>query len=102
MPFDRGLLRGGIAHRNVCLLLRDRVGLQQILIPGRGRGGKIKICLRALQVSLCHLQLLVQLRSFDGGHQLPFFDMGANVEEPLLLNRRDRTVQITLLSAPIA
>ena len=68
----------------VGLLLGDGVGLEEVLIAGGGGVGEIEVGLRALEVGLGDLELLVDLGGFDGGHELALSDVGADVEVPLL------------------
>ena len=67
---DGGLLGGCVAHGHVGLLLGDGVGFEEVLIALRGGVGEIEVGLRALEIGLRDLQLLVELGGFDDGHQL--------------------------------
>ena len=68
--FDGGPLGGGAGDGDVGLLLGDGVGLEQILIALGGGVGEVEVGLRALEVGLGDLELLVELGGFDGGHEL--------------------------------
>ena len=82
--FDGGALGGGAGDGDIGLLLGDGVQLEEILIALGGGVGEVEVGLGALEVGARDLQLFVELRGLDGGHELALGDVRADVHEPLL------------------
>ena len=71
-----------IADGLVGFLVRNRIGLKQML-PARGRGCRqLEIRLGILQIGPGLLQLLVKLRGFNRGQKLAFSYACADVYVP--------------------
>jgi hypothetical protein len=73
-----------IADGLVGFLVRNRIGLKQML-PARSRGCcQLEIRFGILQIGPCLLQLLVKFRSFNRGQKLAFFYACPDVYVPVL------------------
>ena len=74
-------LRGGSADGDVGLLLGDGVLFEEVLVALGGGVGEREVGLRALEVGLRDLELLIDLGGFDDGHELALRDVLADVDE---------------------
>ena len=80
--------------------MRDRIGLQQILVPRRGDFSEAEIGLRSGQIGARLLQLLIDFRSVNLSEQLSGLDARADIRAPALevavRPRIDRRVDVRL------
>src|ERR1700722_827788 len=73
-----------IADGLIGLLVRNRIGLKQML-PARSRGiRQLEIRLGILQIGPCLPQLLVEFRGFNRGQELASFYASSDVYVPVL------------------
>ncbi len=81
---DVGHLHGDVGILVVGVLLRHGLGLEEMVVTGRGHLRESEVGLGLAEVGLRLPQLLLDDRRLDRGHELTSLDRGADIDQPAL------------------